>query len=128
MPSKVYLTGATGRLGRTVLRETEAIPLVRKKSGLKDEIVSDFSVDSLKGIFKDADAIIHLAGSRDFLDQKKAWEGNVGLTGRGVEATPESAKIIFASSISVYGKRMAEMPADEKSLRPRRSWPSTPIT
>jgi farnesol dehydrogenase len=128
MASKVYLTGATGRLGREVLRETKAIPVVRKKSGLEKEIVSDFSLESLKGIFRDADAVIHLAGSRDFLDQKKAWEGNVELTRRVVEATPEKAKVIFSSSISVYGKSMAELPADERTpVRPDTPYAETKV-
>lgn len=119
VPKKVYLTGATGRLGREVLRQTKAIPVVRSKSGLENEIVSDFSVESLKQTFKDADAVIHLAGSRDFLDYKKAFEGNVELTRRVVDATPKKAKLIFSSSISVYGKKMAQVPADkETELRP----------
>jgi nucleoside-diphosphate-sugar epimerase len=119
LSKKVYLTGATGGLGREVLRETKAIPVVRSKSGLKNEVISDFSVESLRGIFKDADAVIHLTGSRDFLDRKKAFEGNVELTRKVVDATPKKAKLIFSSSISVYGKRMVEIPADEETeLRP----------
>ncbi len=115
MASKVYITGASGRLGRVILSKCKAIPIVRKKSGLRGEIVSNFSADDLKKILKDADAIIHLAGSRDFLDQKKAWEGNVELTRKVVEASPADAKIIFSSSISVYGKKLAQIPADEKT-------------
>jgi nucleoside-diphosphate-sugar epimerase len=122
MAAKVYLTGATGRLGRIVLRESSAIPIVRKKSGLKNEIVSDFSSNDLKKILKDADVVIHLAGSRDFLDRKKAWKGNVELTRKIVEATPESVKIIYSSSISVYGKKLAGIPADEQT----RLVPDTP--
>lgn len=113
MAANVYLTGATGRLGRVVLRETRAIPIVRSASGLENEVVSDFSSEHLKEILKDADAVIHLAGSRDFLDKKKSWEGNVELTRRVVEAAPDSAKVIFSSSVSVYGKKPAEAPANE---------------
>ncbi len=115
MAAKVYITGATGRLGHAVLQKIDAIPIVRRKSGLDKEVVSDFSVGDLKGILKDADVVIHLAGSRDFLDEKKSWEGNVELTRKVVEATPKSAKIIFSSTISVYGKRLAELPAKESS-------------
>ena len=44
MPNKVYITGATGRLGSAVLaRLPDAIPLVRKPSGLKNEIVTKLS-------------------------------------------------------------------------------------
>lgn len=120
---KVYVTGASGRLGRVVMRRLgNAIPLVRKKSGLPKEIVTDFSSKDLWRILADADAVVHLAGSRDFLDEKKAREGNVELTRRIVKALPEKAKMIFAGSISVYGKKMAEVPADEKT-EPR---PDTP--
>ena len=108
MANKVYITGASGRLGRVILSKCKAIPIVRKMRGLSGEIVSDFSTEELKKILKDADAIIHLAGSRDFLDQKKAWEGNVELSRRIVDASPKTAKIIFSSSISVYGKNLQE--------------------
>ncbi len=115
MAAKIYLTGASGRLGQFVLQKTGAIPVVRKQSGLKNEIVSDFSEEELSRIFADADAIIHLAGSRDFLDIEKARKGNVELTRTVVSAASENTKIIFSSSISVYGKKMAELPADESS-------------
>jgi nucleoside-diphosphate-sugar epimerase len=128
MLKKVYLTGATGRLGREVLRQTKAIPVVRRKSGLENEIISDFSLESLKNIFKDANAVIHLAGSRDFLDHKKTFEGNVELTRKVVSATPKKAKLIFSSSISVYGKKMAEIPADEETeLRPDTPYAKTKL-
>lgn len=111
---RIYVTGASGRLGRELLRAMPgAIPLVRKAHGLDNEMVTDFSSSSLGGILKDASAIIHLAGSRDFLDIRKAREGNVELTRRIVEAAPKDSRVVFASSISVYGKRLAHIPADE---------------
>ena len=62
--NKVYITGANGRIGSAVLaRLGDAIPLVRHASGLKNEIVTDFSEDGLREILKDATAIVHLAGS-----------------------------------------------------------------
>jgi len=115
MAANVYITGAAGRLGRIVLRKTGGIPVVRSPSGLENEIVSDFSLEHLKKVLEDADAVIHLAGSRDFLDKKKSWEGNVELTRRVVQATPDSAKVIFSSSVSVYGKKLAEIPATEET-------------
>lgn len=113
---KIYVTGASGRLGREVLNLIpEAVPIVRKPIGLPNEIATDYSEDNLRHILADAKAVIHLAGSRDFLDEKKTREGNVELTRRIVEATPKSARIIFASSISVYGKKLAAIPADEST-------------
>jgi dihydroflavonol-4-reductase len=110
----IYITGASGRLGKEVLRRLpEATPLVRKGSGLRGEIVTDFSARQLKGILNDADAIIHLAGSIETMDKARLREANVELTRRIVEAAPKDCRMVFAGSVSVYGKRLAEMPADE---------------
>jgi nucleoside-diphosphate-sugar epimerase len=123
MATKIYVTGANGLLGREVLRQIpKAIPLVRKKCDIEGARVTNFGERSLEKILKDADTVVHLAGSRDFLDEKKTWEGNVELTRRVVESTPQSAKIVFSSSISVYGKKLAEIPADEKT----QTCPDTP--
>ncbi|MDD5022606.1 MAG: NAD-dependent epimerase/dehydratase family protein [Candidatus ainarchaeum sp.] len=112
----IYITGANGRLGKEVLKLLpEAIPLVRKKSGSKKEIVTDFSEKELKEILKNAKIMVHLAGSMNFLDHNELWETNVKLTERIVNSLPKNSKIIFSSSISVYGKRIAELPADEKT-------------
>lgn len=128
MAAKVYLTGASGRLGQIVLQKTGAVPVVRRQSGLENEIVSDFSEEELSRIFADADAIIHLAGSRDFLDIEKAKRGNVELTEKVVSAAPEKARIIFSSSISVYGKKMSGIPADEStSVHPDTAYAKTKL-
>jgi nucleoside-diphosphate-sugar epimerase len=113
---KVYVTGASGRVGKELMQALpDATPLVRRDCGLAHEIVTDFQLSSLEEILKDADVVIHLAGSRDFLDERKAWEGNVELTRNIVEAMPQSTRIIYSSSISVYGKKLAKIPADENS-------------
>lgn len=109
----MYLTGATGRLGRSVLKKVDAIPLVRRASGLPNEIVTDFSARSLKELLKDATHIIHLAGSIKTWDPKALREANVELTRRIVNASPENCHIIFSGSITVYGKNLLEIPADE---------------
>jgi dihydroflavonol-4-reductase len=113
MLTEVYLTGATGRLGGAVLERTRAMPLVRKPSGLKDEIVTDFSAVQLKRIFRNAACVIHVAGSVDTLDERNLQEANVELTRRIVEAVPRGCRIVFSSSVSVYGKNPAEIPANE---------------
>lgn len=110
----IYITGATGRLGQEVLGLLpNAIPLVRTKSGLKNEIVTDFSIEQLKQILKDADCIIHLAGSMNFLDPKELQVANVELTRKIVDGMSAKCRIVFASSISVYGKLIKKVPADE---------------
>lgn len=116
MAGRVYVTGANGRLGKEFLRlMPSAVPLVRRKCGLKGAVVTDFEASSLRDILKDAKAVVHLAGSRDFLNREKVYKGNVQLTRSVVASTPESAKIVFSSSISVYGKKLARVPADEST-------------
>jgi len=113
MAGKVYITGATGRLGSAVLAKTGAIPLVRKQSGLPNEIVTDFSPEELRRILADASCVIHLAGSVDTLDSAKLKEANVELSRKITESARPACKIVFASSVSVYGKTLAEIPANE---------------
>jgi len=99
---KVFVTGASGRLGRAVLKMLpDAIPLVRNAAGLPHEVVTDFSSENLKPILMRAKAIIHLAGSLDFNDKEKLWQGNVELTRRIVEASPPTCRISLSRSISV---------------------------
>ncbi len=107
MAAKIYITGATGRLGREVYKDIRAVPLVRSHSGLENEVMLEFA--DLGKTLADADVIIHLAGSimGDF------QKSNVELTQRIVDAAPQKAKIIYASSISVFGKKLRQIPADE---------------
>ena len=101
----IYITGATGRLGKEVLKLlNNAVPLVRKPSGLENEKVTDFSHEELKKVLKNADVIIHLAGSMKFSDKKELRASNVEVTKNIVDSLPKKARIVFASSISVYGK------------------------
>ena len=112
--TKIYVTGASGRLGKAVLEKLPgAVPLVRSSKGLEGEIVTDFSLDHLRSVFRDARAVIHLAGSLDMGNPGELKEANSALTWRVVDAAPGDAKIIYSSSISVYGKSLAKKPADE---------------
>lgn len=110
---RVFITGAGGRIGRAVLEITDAIPLVRRPSGLRGEIVTDFSEPELRRILANAGAIIHAAGSVETYDPKKLRQANVELTRKVASAIPDGCKLIFASSISVYGKKLAGTPANE---------------
>lgn len=102
---RIYITGASGRLGKAVMRILpDAIP-VNLRDGTQD----------LKALFRDATHVIHLAASLDFDDPSELWEGNYELTRRVVAALPENAHMIYTSSISVYGKVLAEIPADEQT-------------
>ncbi len=117
MKGKIFLTGATGRIGKAVLRRIpEAIPLVRRRSGLVNEIVADFSsVEELKEKLSGASVLIHIAGSVKTYDKKDLWETNYGLTKKLLDAIPENARIVFASTVSVYGKKLVDIPADENT-------------
>ena len=128
---KIFISGATGKLGevvyKTLIRTLShtslpnkknfvLIPLVRKTENLQNEIITDFSKDSLTPILKDADVLIHLAGSVNTLDKKTLYESNVELTKKLIQSLPSSTRVIFASSISVYGKKLAENPANEETV------------
>ena len=100
----IYVTGANGRIGRVVLSKVNGIAVVRRRCGLPNEIVTSYEVEDLRKIFKDAKAVLHVAGSVKFKDKKSLWKGNVELTEKVVNAVPDDAKIVFASSIAVYGQ------------------------
>lgn len=102
---KIYLIGANGKLGSIICSKIEVIPLVRKSSGLRNEIISDFTETSLKKILSDADVIINAAGLVHG-DKNSLIESNVELVRKIVLSAPEKAKIIQISSISVYGKKL----------------------
>jgi nucleoside-diphosphate-sugar epimerase len=115
---RAFITGASGKLGRAIFKQVEdigAIPIVRKPCGLKRGVITNFSEEQLKNILKDADVIIHVAGSVDTIDKDKLWESNVELTRRIVNSAPKNCRIVFASSISIYGKKLLRLPADENT-------------
>lgn len=113
---KIYVSGATGRIGSSFMKAfPSAIALVRKKSGFRKEIITDFSRPELCKILSDADAVVHLAGSVKTYSEDELYEANTILTEKVVECTPEKSKFIFSSSISVYGKKLKKIPADEKT-------------
>jgi dihydroflavonol-4-reductase len=115
-PMKIYLTGASGHLGKEALKLLpNAVPLVRRPSGQKGEEIADFSNRAaLEKTLSDCNILIHLAGSMKFNDPAAMRQGNVELTRNLLSALPKGAKVIFASSISVYGKDL-EGKVDEKT-------------
>jgi len=117
MKGKVYLTGAGGRVGKAVLNAMpDAVPLVRHAGGLKNERVVDFSNgNELEKTLSDASVLVHIAGSVKTYDRKELWESNYGLTKRLLGALPQNARVVFAGTVSVYGKRPADNPADENT-------------
>ncbi|ADB58050.1 NAD-dependent epimerase/dehydratase family protein [Archaeoglobus profundus] len=114
----IYVTGANGRIGRVVLEKVKGIAIVRRSCGLPNEIVTSYEVEDLRRIFKDARAVLHIAGSVKFKDRKSLWKGNVELTEKVVNAVPDDAKIVFASSIAVYGSNPPYMANEETPINP----------
>jgi UDP-glucose 4-epimerase len=118
----LLVTGATGFLGSSV---TRAIASVRKDVRILsndheaaktmypqfDVVKGDITrPQSLKGIGKNVDTIIHLAGVVSYTKPKdELFEINVEGTKNILEACPNAKKLIFASSVSVYG----EIPASK---------------
>lgn len=114
---QTYITGASGKLGQEVLKLIpDAIPLVRKTSNLKNEKIMDFTnKKELRPMLIDCNILIHLAGSMKFYDAKELYAGNVLLTKNLLSSIPKDAKVIYASSISVYGKNISGK-VDEKTI------------
>lgn len=121
---KIYLTGGSGKLGKAVVEElkknnTKPILLSRRKTNLENEIVVNFKdKEKLRKVLSDCDVLIHLAGSTKFYDKKNLLEGNVELTRNLVEALPKDAKIVFASSVSVYGKKVNGIISENTEISP----------
>ncbi|MFA5077198.1 MAG: NAD-dependent epimerase/dehydratase family protein [Candidatus Micrarchaeia archaeon] len=105
---RIMITGASGKLGQEVsLLLPEATALVRKPTGTQfpKELAVDFeNSESLRSALSDCDVLIHLAGSMNFQSRKELYESNVLLTKRILSALPKKTKVVYASSISVYGK------------------------
>ncbi len=123
----IYVTGANGRIGRVVLKKVNGIALVRKPCGFEREIVTSYDVEELKKIFKDAKAVLHVAGSVRFNDRRDLWRGNVELTENVVNAIPNDAKLVFASSIAVYGKNPPFMANEETPVNPDNFYAKTKL-
>jgi nucleoside-diphosphate-sugar epimerase len=71
---RIYITGSTGFVGKVLIKKLldfgfEIFPIVRKNSGIPNEILLDLayaSEEELFDVFKGADFIIHLAAHANF--------------------------------------------------------------
>ncbi|OUQ67903.1 hypothetical protein B5E53_07870 [Eubacterium sp. An11] len=119
---KVAVTGATGLVGRKAVDclkngGFEVVPLTRN---VKEGYVStDYGVESLTAIFKDVDAVVHLAARREGNCRTyEDFQSNENLTENILLAMKNSDKcnrIIYMSSISVYSGEK-DLPWDEEVL------------
>lgn len=138
MAKKVLLTGAFGNIGSLVIRELlsqgyevvafdKESPVTRKNSrvfsGTGIHICwGDITVKAnIEAALKGVDAVIHLAGIFPPLSEnnpKLSQAVNVDGTRHMVEAMESSAtakRLVFASSIAVYGKQQGRIPPPLKA-------------
>lgn len=127
---KALVTGGLGFIGfhlcqRLILEGIEVIavdemPVRRKeeqeememrlgRNALLTIVNEKLEKASLSQLVKDVDVIFHLAASTS-TDSKwpnlaEVIENNVNLTRKLVEASPETARLIYSSTVEVYGER-----------------------
>jgi len=124
---RVLVTGAAGYVGRAVVRELRArghrvVALVhRSRAVFPDDVETrrgDLH-DPLREAAADIDGVVHLAARSTVRDSvthpTQAWRTNVAGTLNLLDALPASARLVFASTGSVYG-RPAQQPISETAV------------
>ncbi|ALS01637.1 hypothetical protein ATZ33_09720 [Enterococcus silesiacus] len=104
---KVVVTGASGFLGKQVVKDLkkissiELISLTRNKNA---DFYTDYSLNSLNRWFENADVVVHLAAKRGRGVTFEDYNENVLLSEKVVIASKENSigKFIYISSISAY--------------------------
>lgn len=104
---KVVVTGASGFIGKQLVKDLESIssiqiiPLTRNTNS---NFYTDYSLNSLKKWFENADIVVHLAAKRGSGITFEDYNENVLLTEKVVMASKKNNinKFIYISSISVY--------------------------
>ncbi len=142
---KVLVAGGLGFIGfhlceRLLLEGVEVIavdPMPPHKKEVQEEMILRIGRNSLLTIIeeriehvlsspqlKEVDVIFHLASltsvQNDWSNMGKVIENQVNVTRRLVEAMPANARLIYASSIEVYGERCGivteKTPTNPRSL------------
>lgn len=109
---RVAITGASGFLGRHLIRELlargdEPVLLGIEENGSVHGlpiIHSDFSADALKTQLNGVDAVVHLASTRGVFPRLSAYYDCIEMTENVYEAAAHCGvtNVVYASSISVY--------------------------
>jgi UDP-glucose 4-epimerase len=131
---RIVVTGASGNVGTSVLQVLAEDQAVSEILGLARRLPSrsfaktkwrrtDVSRDELAPLFKDADAVIHLAWLiQPSRDEALTRRVNVEGSARVFEAVARASVpvLVYASSVGAYAPGPDERPVDE-------SWPATGI-
>jgi nucleoside-diphosphate-sugar epimerase len=121
----ILVTGATGHVGRPLIEallgqgeEVRAL-LLEKETELKNvEIVQGnvLDVDSVKRAAEGVDVIYHLAAIVDYYRAPRHLMYDVNVNGtKNLLDCSKAGRFVYLSTTSVYGKRMKENPADERT-------------
>jgi len=131
---KVVITGATGNVGTSVLEALSDEPQVEEIVGIARRIpehdfprtrfaAADVADADLEGIFRGADAVVHLAWLiQPGRDEALTYRVNVSASERVFDAAVRAGvrAIIYASSIGTYSPGPKDRLVDE-------SWPTAGI-
>ncbi len=112
---RVLVTGSSGFLGKFTVNEFQkegydVVPMVRKSSGLCNEVICDLSTASSKELYnivKHAKIVVHLASKVDFSDSLylRLFETNTLASLRLAKAVEQAGgKLIFASTMTIQGR------------------------
>ncbi|MFA4946085.1 MAG: NAD(P)-dependent oxidoreductase [Candidatus Micrarchaeia archaeon] len=128
---KIAVTGGDGRLGRLLvsrLKKRHSVVSV----GLNDPGITgvrfakaDLLKDGLAGVFRNIDAVAHLAGTVDYsLPEARVFELNAEMTERVVQACRKAGvkRLVLASSTSVYHGAYAGKISERSPVRPANAY------
>ena len=126
----VMLTGATGFIGShiaeklvekgvlthlLVRRRTDLLNQLEKR-GARVHVANPDDLAGLKDSFRDADTIIHCAGTTRGLKRDDYIRGNVTFTENILSILGEPQRIVYISSQAVAGPSNSRGPVEELSL------------
>lgn len=101
------MTGATGLIGSALVKaisETAEVIGLTRGVGIDRLIHTDYSIESLTGIFEQANIVVHLAAIRGKENDYIHFMDNAVLTENILKAAVQAkvGRIIYMSSIAVY--------------------------
>lgn len=116
MSVRVAVTGARGFIGQHVTRTLAA------RGDTVFPIRRPYDAAALTGVFRDADAVVHLAGVISAVHEREFVAGNVDATRIVAQAARDAhARLVHVSSLAAAGPAPASAPRSESD-------PPAPIT